>query len=150
MRSGLIILIGFIVSAILMLAVWLISRIVLEKRRIRAEIEKQKTDIISTIEEAVNEGQKWTKPQQQTSVNGGMPVWGKWFMALSVVPLIVSFVLAGMQGQNAKLVPTKTIFTTAFEINENDSSQTDTTIENSLQSNGVSNPIVQTWGELIS
>lgn len=36
---------------------------------------------------------------------------------------------------------------TAFEINENDSSQTNTTIENSLHASGVSNPIVQTLGE---
>ena len=35
---------------------------------------------------------------------------------------------------------------TAFEINEIDSSQTDTTIANSLHASGVANPIVQTWG----
>ena len=57
--------------------------------------------------------------------------------------LILVICLTGCSAQSFKTG-------TAFEINENDSSQTDTTIENSLQSNGVSNPIVQTWGELIS
>jgi type II secretory pathway pseudopilin PulG len=114
MSSGLIILIGFGISAVLMLTVWLASKNTRVKNRIQSNIEKQKADIISTIEEAVNEGQKGAKPQRQASGNGAMPVWGKWFMTLSVVPLIGSFVLAGVQGQGAGIVyktnfPTKNV-----------------------------------------
>jgi len=99
MSSGLIILIGFIISVVLMLTVWLASKNTREKNRNLSGIEKQKTEIIDIIERAVGEGQKEAKPQQQTSINGGMPVWGKWFMALSVVPLVGSFVMAVVQGQ---------------------------------------------------
>jgi peptide/nickel transport system substrate-binding protein len=108
MSNGLTILIGFIISAVFMLTVWLASKNTREKNRHLSGIEKQKTEILDIIERAVGESQKGAKPQQQTSVNGGMPVWGKWFMALSVVPLVGSFILAGMEGQSAKQVTTQT------------------------------------------
>jgi len=105
MSNGLTILIGFIISAVFMLTVWLASKNTREKNRHLSGIEKQKTEILDIIERAVGESQKGAKPQQQTSVNGGMPVWGKWFMALSVVPLVGSFILAGMQGQGGFVEP---------------------------------------------
>jgi len=53
--------------------------------------------------------------------------------------LILVICLTGCSAQSFKTG-------TAFEINENDSSQTNTAIENSLRASGVSNPIVQTLG----
>jgi outer membrane lipoprotein-sorting protein len=104
--SGLIILIGFVVSTIFVLIVWFLSKNTQKKSLIGAEIQRQKTEIIDIIERAVGEGKKGAKPQQQTSGNGGMPVWRKWGMALSVVPLVGSFVLAGMQGREGGFVGT--------------------------------------------
>jgi oligopeptide transport system substrate-binding protein len=108
MSNGLTILIGFIISAVFMLTVWLASKNTREKNRHLSGIEKQKTEIIDIIERAVDESQKGAKPQQQTSGKGVMPVWGKLFMTLSLVPLIGSFVLAGMEGKGVKQVTTQT------------------------------------------
>ena len=108
MSSVLIILVGFVISTILMLIVWFVSKIVQNKRFNQAEIDNKKAQIVSMIEDAVSEGQKGATPQQQVSVKGGMPAWGKWFMTLSVAPLIGSLVLAAVHVQSPKSGTTTT------------------------------------------
>jgi hypothetical protein len=140
MSSGLIILIGFGISAILMLTVWLTSKNTREKNLNLSGIEKQKTEIIDIIERAVGESQKVAKPRQQTSVNGGMPVWGKWFMALSVVPLIGSFVMASVQGQGGNKAVTVQTTTTANVYTPSMGIDTTTTIPTSITYIAGTNP----------
>jgi uncharacterized membrane protein YccC len=86
MSSSLIILIGFVVSAILMLTVWLVSKNVQGKRRIQEGIEKQKADITSLIEEAINDdppAKKARRGPSSVSPQPGLLTWGKWFMVLA-------------------------------------------------------------------
>jgi len=133
MSSGLIILIGFGISAVLMLTVWLASKNTREKNRNQSDIEKQKADIISTIEKAVNGDRKGTEHLQQAQVNGGMPAWGKWFMALACVPMLGSFILAGTQGQGRhdsaaiQTTTTTNMYITRVDIGTNTSMPQDTT-----------------------
>jgi peptidylprolyl isomerase len=111
MSSGLIILIGFIISAVLILTVWLVSRNTRAKNRVQSDIKKQKADIISTIKAAVNDTTEAGKSRQRHFgfiSQTGLPTWGKWFMVLALLPLIGSFIMGGMQGQGAKQITTQT------------------------------------------
>jgi len=95
MSSGLIILIGFIISAILMLIVWLVSKNIQKKCRKKVEADSQKAEIISIIDEAVSNGSniKSTPRLFQGTPQLGLPKWGKWLMGFAWLPFIVAIVI---------------------------------------------------------
>jgi len=94
MGNQIIILISFVISAILMLACWFVSKNVQKKRRNRIEIDNQKADIISIIDEAVSSGSNIkSKPRLSQDIPQlGLPKWGKWFMGFAWLPFIVTII----------------------------------------------------------
>jgi hypothetical protein len=105
MSSGLIILIGFIVSTIFALIVWFLSKNVQKKNQMQTDIGKQKAEIIALIEDAIEAhpiGTDETNNTSQGRDKQGWPTWEKWLMGLSLLPLIASFVFAGVYDQSPK------------------------------------------------
>ena len=111
MSSSLIILIGFIISATLMTIIWLGLKYNQKKRRAQAEIEKQKVDILSRIEEAVSNVSTANEPDRRrlpSDQQYGLPTWGKYLLVLTWLPFIASLVFAGVHSQNKNLKPSTT------------------------------------------
>ena len=111
MGSGLIILIGFIISAILMLAIWLISRNVQKKHSNQVAIDNQKADIISLIEEAVSDlppSKKSLRHPTLDAPRSRLPTWGKWIMGLVWLPFIAALIFTGLRALNKNLEAVKT------------------------------------------
>ena len=77
-----------------MLACWFVSKNVQKKRRNRIEIDNQKADIISIIDEAVSSGSNIkSKPRLSQDIPQlGLPKWGKWFMGFAWLPFIVTII----------------------------------------------------------
>ena len=77
-----------------MLASWFVSKNVQKKRRNKMEIDNQKADIISIIDEAVSNGSniKSTPRLSQDIPQLGLPKWGKWFMGFAWLPFIVTII----------------------------------------------------------
>ena len=105
MSSGLIILVGFVVSTIFALIVLFMSKNAHKKNQMQTDIGKQKAEIIALIEDAIEAhpiGTDETNNTSQGRDKQGWPTWEKWLMGLSLLPLIASFVFAGVYDQSPK------------------------------------------------
>ena len=112
MSSILIILIGFGISAVLTLTVWLASKNIRKRNRIQSEIEKQKAEIIMIIDEALGNGLSLNSYRKIFSPDAsqiGFPVLGKLFMGLTLLPFLIALVFAGVHGQNKPKMTTYTV-----------------------------------------
>jgi len=151
MDSIAIILIGFVISAILWLIVWFVSKNAQKKNHLQAELENRKAEIISMIEDAINNRPPSAFPD---IAQPGLPTLGKWFMVLVWLPFLATIIFTGLHSQNKNLEPlTTTSVSLMFQadLSKKDPLQTDeqvmasveSTIERRISAHGITGQIIQ-------
>lgn len=103
-----IILAGLITSVVLTIIVWAISRYIQHARRVQAEINEQKAELIAMIDEAVDETPKIKRTAHRPrpiSSYQGLSAWSKWGMGLAWLPFFVALVFVGAQSLSTSSPP---------------------------------------------